>query len=36
MNMEVVLQEIGLPKDHIYKELKLLLLNHMKEFTDLT
>jgi hypothetical protein len=33
-NMVQAHQEIGLLKDHIFSELKLLLLNHLKEFTE--
>lgn len=34
LNMDLVHQEIGLPKVHIFKVLKQLLLNHSKEFTE--
>ena len=33
-NMDLEVQEIGLPKDLSYKELMLLLLKALKEFTE--
>jgi hypothetical protein len=34
LNTDLAHQEIGLPKVHIFKVLKQLLLNHLKEFTE--